>query len=60
MTRTFFQKRNFTLKKRLWLETGVYTDSSSIKGDSAIITIHLETIQLHLEVKNKGIRDYSR
>ena len=39
-------KRNLPLKKRLWSEIEVYTDSGSIKGDSAIIKIHPTTIQL--------------
>ena len=39
MTKAFL-KNKFTLKKRLWLETEVYTDSGNIKGDSTIIKIH--------------------
>ena len=60
MTRTFLKKK-FTLKNKcLWLETEVYTDSSSIKGDSAIIKIHPATIHLPIEGKTKGIRDCSQ
>ena len=58
MTRTFLKKK-FTLKKRLWSETKVYTDSGS-KGDSAIIKIHPTTIQLPLKGNTKGIRDCSQ
>ena len=58
MTRTFLKK--IYPKRGLWLEIEVYTDSSSIKGDSAIIKIHPATIQLPLEGKNKGIRDCSQ
>ena len=60
MTRTFLKKKFYPKKKRLWSETEAYTDSSSIKGDSTIITIHPTTIQLPLEGKTKGIRDCSR
>ena len=35
----------------------MYTDSSSIEGDSAIIQIHPATINLPLEGKTKGIHD---
>ena len=41
----------------MWSETEVYTDSGSIKGDSAIIKIHPTIINLPLEGKTKGIRD---
>ena len=59
MTRTLLKKK-FTLKKRLWSETEVYTDSGSIKGDSSIIKIHPATLQLPLEGKTKGIHDCSQ
>ena len=35
----------------------MYTDSSSIKGDSTIITIHPATINLPLKGKTQGIHD---
>ena len=57
MTRTFFKKEILPYKKCLWSEIEVYTDSSSIKGDSKIIKIHTATLQLPLEGKTKGIRD---
>ena len=54
MTRTFLKKK-FTLKKKcLWSGTKVYTDSSSIKGDSAIIKIHPTTINFPQKRKNSG------
>ena len=59
MTRTFFKNKIYP-KKRLWLEIEVYTDSSSIKGDSEIIKLHPATIHLPLEGKTKGIRDCSQ
>ena len=59
MTRTFLKKEIYPKKKRLWSETEVYTDSGNIKGDSTIIKIHPETINLPLEGKTKGIHDCS-
>ena len=56
MTRTFLKKK-FTLKKGLWSEIEVYPDSSSIKGDLAIIKIHTAIINIPLEGKTKRIRD---
>ena len=35
----------------------MYTDSSSIKGDSTIITIHPATIYLPLKGKTQGIHE---
>ena len=58
MTRTLFKKK-FTLKKHLWSEIEVYTDSSNIKGDSTIIQIHPKIVILPLEGKTKGIHDCS-
>ena len=51
------QKKFYPKKNRLWSETEVYTDSSSIKGDSTIIKIHLATIHLPLKGKTQCIRD---
>ena len=49
------QKKFYPKKKRLWSETEVYTDYSSIKEDSTIIQIHPATINLPLEGKTKDI-----
>ena len=46
MTRTFLKQKKFTLKKHLWSETEVYTDSGSVKGDLAIIKIHPAIINI--------------
>ena len=55
MTRTFL-KKNYP-KKCLWLETEVYIDSRSIKGDLEIIKTHPATLNLPLKGKNQGIHD---
>ena len=56
MTKTFSKKKIQT-KKRLWSETGVYTDSRSIQEDSAIIQTHPATLNLPAKGKNQGIHD---
>ena len=60
MTRTFLEKKFTLKKKRLWSEIEVYTESSSMKGESAIIKIHPATIHLPLEGKTKGIHEFSQ
>ena len=54
------KKEIYPKTKRLWLEIEVYTDSSSIKGDSSILKIHPATINLPQEGQTKGIRDCSQ
>ena len=58
MTRTF--SKTFKLKKHLWSETKVYTDSKSIQEDSAIIQTHPTTLNPPNKAQNQGMHDCSQ